>query len=201
MSTASTGTQLLRWILDALLVGLIIIVLLGVALGRLVPLTGRETLIIGGASMEPAIPLGAAIVDEPVTAGDLHVGDIVSLRSGPDLRNIFTHRITRLVERPDGTWVETKGDANRTIDPSITPASNVVGRVVTTLPLGGYLLKLLSMPAGVVFVICLGGVLFAMTWLLETLELERRPRRARPAAAPPRPRASRRIDGHAAGRD
>jgi signal peptidase I len=178
MAILSDGTKPARRILDVLLVGIIVIVLVGVALGRLVPLTGRQTLIIGGGSMEPAIPLGAAVVDEPVAAADLRVGDVVSLRSGPDLKNIFTHRITRLVERPDGLWIETKGDANRTIDPSITPASNVIGRVVATVPVGGYLIKLLSMPAGVIFVLGLAGVIFAMTWLLESLELGRRPRRA-----------------------
>jgi len=76
-----------------------------------------------------------------------------------------------------------KGDANRTIDPSITPAGNVIGRVVTTIPLGGFLLRLLSIPTGVVFVLGLAGMLFAMTWLLESLELERRPRRATRAEA------------------
>ena len=185
MLILSTSTQLLRRILDALLVTLIVVVLVGVALGRLVPMLGHETFIIGGGSMEPAIPIGAAVVDEPVAPGDLRVGDVVSLRSGPELKNVFTHRIIRLVPRADGLWIETKGDANRTIDPSITPSAQVIGRVVLTVPYGGYLLRLLSIPAGVIFVICLAGVLFAMTWLLETLEVDHRPRRARP----PRPEA------------
>ena len=187
MPILSTSTQLLRKILDALLVTLIVVVLVGVALGRLVPMLGHQTFIIGGGSMEPAIPLGAAVVDEPVAPGDLRVGDVVSLRSGPELKSVFTHRITRLVPRADGLWIETKGDANRTIDPSITPSAQVIGRVVMTVPYGGYLLRLLSIPAGVIFVICLAGVLFAMTWLLETLEVDRRPRRARPPRPAPEP--------------
>lgn len=173
----------IRWILDGALVGLILIAILGAILGRLIPLTGRETLIIGGASMEPEIHLGAAIVIEPVRPDQLAVGDIVSLRSGEGLKSIFTHRITRIVNRSDGVWIETKGDANRIVDPSITPASDVIGRVVLNVPFGGFLLKLLSVPSGVALMVCLAGVLLTATWLVETAEVERR-RWPRPATVP-----------------
>src|SRR5438552_145110 len=56
MLILGTSTQLLRRILDALLVMLIVVVLVAVALGRLVPMLGHETFIIGGGSMEPAVP-------------------------------------------------------------------------------------------------------------------------------------------------
>lgn len=173
----------IRWILDAALIGLILIALAGAILGRLVPMTGRETLIIGGASMEPEIQLGAAVVIEPVAPEQLAVGDIVSLRSGEGLKSIFTHRITRVISRPDGLWIETKGDANHILDASITPATNVIGRVVLNVPYGGFLLKLLSVPSGVALVICLAGLLVTCTWLVETLEIERR-RWPRPGARP-----------------
>lgn len=175
--------RVIRWVLDAALVGLILIALAGAVLGRLVPLTGRETLIIGGASMEPEIQLGAAVVIEPVAPEQIAVGDIVSLRSGEGLKSIFTHRVTRVISRPDGIWVETKGDANRVLDASITPATNVIGRVVLNVPFGGFLLKLLSVPSGVALIICLAGVLVTCTWLVETLEIERR-RWPRPASRP-----------------
>ncbi len=166
--------RIVRWILDAALIGLIVVALAGAALGRLVPLTGRETLIIGGASMEPEIALGAAVVIEPVSPDQIAVGDIVSLRSGEGLKSIFTHRVTRVINRSDGIWIETKGDANRIIDASITPATNVIGRVVLNVPYGGFLLKLLSIPSGVTLMICLAGALVASTWLVETVEIERR---------------------------
>jgi signal peptidase len=175
--------RLIRWILDAALIGLILIALAGAILGRLVPMTGRETLIIGGASMEPEIQLGAAVVIEPVAPGQLAVGDIVSLRSGEGLKSIFTHRITRVITRSDGIWVETKGDANHILDASITPATNVIGRVVLNVPYGGFLLKLLSVPSGVALVICLAGLLVTCTWLVETAEIERR-RWPRPGSRP-----------------
>jgi signal peptidase len=92
----------LRRVCDTLLIALILVVLFGVVLGRLVPMTGRTTLIIGGGSMEPAIPIGAAVVVAAIPAAELAVGEVVSLRTGTNLKSIFTHRVTRIVQREDG---------------------------------------------------------------------------------------------------
>ncbi len=83
--------------------------------------------------MEPTIPLGAAVIVEPVAPADLAVGDIVSLRSGPQ-RAVFTHRIIRIADRDGEVWIETQGDANDAPDPSITPATAVIGRVAVIIP-------------------------------------------------------------------
>jgi len=172
MRILSGATVALRRFLDVVLIALIVIVLFGVLLGKLVPLTGRQALIVGGSSMEPAIPLGAAIVVGPVEAADLKVGDVVSLRAGDD-RALFTHRITEVVDRPDGRWVRTKGDANDSADPTLVHSSAVVGRVQVSLPYAGYLLALLSVPMGVLFLLGIAATLLAAVWLLESLELEK----------------------------
>jgi signal peptidase I len=179
------GIVTLRRVCDALLIALILVVLFGVVLGRLVPMTGRTTLIIGGGSMEPAVPLGAAVMVDPVASTDLAVGDVVSLRTGTNLKSIFTHRVMRIVERDGGIWVETKGDANPSVDPSLTPAANLIGRVSSSIPYAGYLLALLSIPSGVLFVILLAGLLLTVTWLLETYEIELVGRTPIPAAVKP----------------
>jgi signal peptidase len=174
----------LRRVCDSLLIALILVVLFGVILGRLVPLTGRTTLIIGGGSMEPAIPLGAAVVVDPVEPSDIHVGDVVSLRTGATFQNMFTHRVTRIVERDGIPWVETKGDANATIDPSITSTAQVIGRVSATIPLAGFLLALLSIPSGVLLVIFLAAVLLVLTWLLESFVIDAAIRDAQQSPVP-----------------
>jgi signal peptidase len=162
----------LRRICDSLLIVLIAVVLFGVALGRIVPLTGRTTLIIGGGSMEPAMPIGSAVVVDPVNPADIHVGDVVSLRSGSRLQSIFTHRVTAIVPREGTIWIETKGDANAQVDPSITSTENVIGRVSATIPYAGFLLALLSVPSGVLFVVLLAAILLTLTWLLESVEID-----------------------------
>src|SRR5689334_5903027 len=181
----------LRRVCDSLLIALIVVVLFGVMLGRVVPLTGRTTLVIGGGSMEPTIPMGAAVVVDPVAAGEIHVGDVVSLRTGTTLAAIFTHRVTRIVERDGIPWVETKGDANVAVDPSITSTEHVIGRVSATIPYAGFLLALLSVPSGVLFVVLLAAVLLTLTWLLESFEIDLAIRDARLAPRPPTPRATR----------
>jgi len=93
----------------------------------------------------------------------------VSLRVGPG-RAIFTHRIVQTVTRPDGLYLRTKGDGNADNDPSLVPASDVIGRVEYHLPWAGYGITLLSSPVGVAFVVCLGLSLLVAAWLLQALE-------------------------------
>ena len=50
----------------------------------------------------------------------------------------------------DGRWIETQGDANAAPDPSLTPATPVIGRVGVAVPYAGYLLTLLSSLPGLV---------------------------------------------------
>lgn len=187
MPLAVTITRLARRTLDILLLVLIGLVLATLLVARVIPaLSGGTTFVVGGGSMVPSIPVGAAIVASPVDAQDLAVGDIVSLQVG-EQRAIFTHRITRIVERPDGLWLATKGDANEDPDPSLVPASAVIGRVSVIVPWAGFLVTLMSSMQGVTFLVSLGIFVLAGAWLLETLEddlVESLRRRARARLAP-----------------
>lgn len=171
MRTIAGLTAGLRRFLDLLLIVLILVVLGGVILGKLVPLTGHQTLIVGGPSMEPSLGLGSAIIIEPVPADALAVGDVISLKAGTNAA-VFTHRIIEIVDRDDGRWVRTKGDANDSPDPTLVPASAIIGRVTLSIPYAGYLLALLSLPTGILFLLGLAATLLASAWLLESLELE-----------------------------
>ena len=102
----------------------------------------------------------------------LAVGDVVTLHAG-EKSAIYTHRIIEVVDRPDGRWIRTKGDANATPDPTLIHSSAVVGRTELAIPLVGYLLALLSIPAGVLFLVGMAATLLASAWLLESLELDR----------------------------
>jgi signal peptidase I len=156
----------LRRLLDGLLLVLVAVSLGVLVLGRVLPLTGHPTLVVAGPSMEPAIPIGAAVVLDQVAPTDLALSDVVSLRSGPD-RAVFTHRIIRLADGDGAIWLETQGDANETPDPSLTPATAVIGRVAVGIPFAGYLLTLYSAPSGILFVISVGLVLLLLGVLLE----------------------------------
>ena len=170
-----------RAFVEIALIGVVVVGLGGIVLGRVLPALDHPVFVVAGPSMTPAIDIGAAVILDPVAPTDLAVGDVVSLRSGAG-RAIFTHRIVRLAEREGAIWIETKGDANATPDPSITPATAVVGRVSLALPGAGYLLTLLSAPAGVLLVLSTGATLMVLSWFLESLEYERRRRRSALAA-------------------
>ena len=180
-----TATNLLRHLIDALLVSIVLVVLFGLVLSRLAPLAGRQSLIIGGRSMEPAIPLGAAVVVEPVAATALVPGDVISLRLSGG--TVVTHRLSRVVARDDGLWFETKGDANEGPDPALVPATELLGRVAWTFPFAGYLLRLLALPSGLLMFAGLGGALFVAGRLLDeeaANAAEEAAREASPAARP-----------------
>ena len=80
--------------------------------------------------------------------------------------------MTRIVPREGTIWIETKGDANADVDPSITSTEHVIGRVSATIPYAGFLLALLSAPSGVLFVVLLAAVLLTLIWLLESFEVD-----------------------------
>ena len=183
MRIAAILTRVTRRTLDVLLVAVVLVVLATIAIARVIPsVTGGSTFVVGGGSMEPAIPLGSVVIVTPVTPADLRVGDVVSLRVG-QRQSVFTHRIVRLVPRDDGLWIETKGDANATPDPSIIPATTVIGRVQVSLPYAGYALHLLSTAPGVLFLLSIGVLLLAGAWLLESLELDQEVARRQAAGA------------------
>ena len=85
---------------------------------------------------------------------------------------VFTHRIVRVVNLPEGMYVETRGDANTGPDPSLVPMEDVLGRVTVSIPMAGFGIALLSSYQGVMFLIAFGLVLLAGAWLLETVEDE-----------------------------
>ena len=172
MRIALTAVRITRRGLDLALIALIALVVTSLLIARVVPmLTAAPVLVVGGASMEPSIRLGSVAIDQSVTAADLAVGDVVSLRVGPK-QVIFTHRVTRLVPRDDGLWIETKGDNNATIDPSIVPATDVIGRVQVVIPLFGFLIQVLSTASGLALLFMSGAVLLGFAFALELAEEE-----------------------------
>jgi signal peptidase len=165
-------TRLARRTLDVLLLVVIGVVLAILVVARVLPaITGGSTLVVGGPSMEPTIPLGSVVLAIPVDPADLQVGDIVSVRMGP-ANAMFTHRIVRTAMLPAGLHFETRGDANEDPDPSLVPASRVIGRMTFSLPFAGYALSALGSIQGAMLALSLSLALLAGAWLLESAEAD-----------------------------
>jgi signal peptidase len=161
LSRAIAAHRLLDLLL-AIAIGLMVFVLL---IGRVVPLTGRPTLVITSGSMSPTIPVGAAVILNPADPATLVNGDVVAFRVGSN-GAIVTHRVSRVIRRDGQLWLETKGDANPSVDPALTPTSALIGRVELTIPAAGYVLKFLSVPTGIGSLFCLIALLLTVNGLL-----------------------------------
>ena len=169
-------------VVDLVLLVVIAIGLCSVLLGRVLPAIGHPVFVVAGPSMTPAIPVGAAVILDQVRTTSLAVGDVVSLQNGT-ARAVFTHRIIRIAELDGSTWVETQGDANAAPDPSLTPATSILGRVGLTVPYAGFALALLSTIPGLVLVLSAGATLLVLGWWIDGL-VDARRRGRRPSTAP-----------------
>src|SRR3954452_1934720 len=84
---------------------------------------GFPIFVIDGSSMAPSIARGALAFEQPVDAGTIAVGDVITVRQNDQAA--YTHRVTALVESAEGPQIETRGDANPTPDPVLVPTSAV----------------------------------------------------------------------------
>jgi signal peptidase len=163
-----TAARWIRRLLDVALILLVLAVLAVVLAVNVGPALGHQLIVIRGGSMEPAIRLGSLIEVSKVQPADLRPGDVVTLKETNG--TLVSHRITRIVQLPDGLYIETKGDANASVDTPLVPASSVAGRVDASVPNLGYLLYLLTLPTGVLSILCLALTLLFAVWLLEDVE-------------------------------
>lgn len=165
---ATRARRATRWVLESLLVALILGTVALAGLAHVAPALGHPVFVIRSGSMSPTIPVGAAVVLDSMAGTKLRIGDAVTVRL--DTGAIFTHRVTRLVSLGGVSYIETRGDANATVDPALTPLGHVVGRVALTLPLMGFLMAGLAMPAGLATVLMAALTLLAALWLLDEEE-------------------------------
>jgi signal peptidase len=161
------------------LVGAVLLVVLAgfSVLTNLSPLAGREVFTIVGGSMEPAIPLGSLVVATRTDPQTIEVGDVVTIRD--DNGTVVTHRVTRVVDQPEGRAFELKGDANQSPDGGLVPARAVVGVADVYVPFAGYIRRFLSTTTGFVAAFTALGALGLLYQLLSLI--------GRPASAAPPP--------------
>jgi signal peptidase I len=80
---------------------------------------------VTGWSMFPTIWPGDTAFVEPVSAGDLSVGDIVLYEDG---RQLVAHRVFKMINAPTGLMIQTRGDAVSVADTPVS-VSHLLGRV------------------------------------------------------------------------
>lgn len=112
----------------------------------------QKLLSVQSASMAPTFTPGDALVVNPVKAGYLQVGDIISYQSGQAKAVTISHRLVA-VNKHTG-WLTTAGDR---LDVSDTPfpPSQVIGRATAVAPGLGHVMDMVRTPLGLALLLYL----------------------------------------------
>ncbi len=111
-------------------------------------------------SMEPKIGRGSFVITRPVRTQEMGVGDVIVFRHtvfGEQTSQMLI--IHRVADTGDGTWFQTKGDANEEPDAFVVPSQDVLGQVCFRLPYLGRVLQLAKTPFGIAVLVCCFGLL------------------------------------------
>lgn len=140
----------------------IMVILLIIACIFIVPkILGMDTLAVLSGSMEPNIPVGSIIVIDDVRFEDLKVNDVVTYSLSDS--TLVTHRVIDIDN--DSQLIKTKGDANDVDDGEPISFNRIVGKLVFSVPLLGYLSIYMKTPLGIAILCAIIFVLILLNFL------------------------------------
>jgi len=118
----------------------------------LFPIEGNfQVKIVSSGSMEPAIKVGSIVVIKPQS--EYGVGDVVTFGGRRQNEIPTTHRIVSSRVSNGELLFATKGDSNESVDPAEIKQSDVVGKVLFSIPYVGYIIDFARKPLGIVLII------------------------------------------------
>jgi signal peptidase len=166
----SSTTRRYLGALVSLAASLAVVTLAAVAVAlTLVPaLVGGHALTVLSPSMVPALPPGSVLVDRPVAADSVRVGDVITYATTDEVSGVpilITHRVVAIESNSAGPTFITQGDANNAADDRPVEGAQIRGKVWYHVPYIGVARNfLLAQGAGLI----LGGVvaLVAAVWFL-----------------------------------
>ena len=129
------------------------VVLLGLLLvTSLIPIPGNiDIKIVQSGSMEPSIKTGGLVIIKPFS--EYHIGDVIMFGEDTKTKVPTTHRIVADEVRSGVFYYTTKGDANEDPDPQQVKQSEVIGKVLFSIPYLGYVLDFAKKPMGFILLI------------------------------------------------
>ncbi|MBI2031176.1 MAG: signal peptidase I [Candidatus Levybacteria bacterium] len=116
---------------------------------------GIQSFVVLSGSMEPTIPVGSIIYTQKQLW--YPQGSSISFKNG---NRTITHRVTKVTNRANTLYYQTKGDANNTVDEKEVIAKDIFGKQVFFLPYAGYLINFLKTPLGFFPIIIFPTVIF-----------------------------------------
>jgi signal peptidase len=134
-----------------ILTALFVMLLLVAVIVIMAPFTGWHLDAVLSGSMEPTIPTGSLVVLGPVSAGEVHVGDIIAYNKG----NVkVCHRVISVEDGQSARFI-TKGDANNAPDGTPVAPEELTGKLALCIPLAGYVTQFMKTPLGLFLTILL----------------------------------------------
>ena len=119
---------------------------------------GHRLYIVESGSMEPTIKMGSMIIVKELPASEIEVRDMV-IFNGNEKDERVTHRVVAIEN--NGESFITRGDANNMDDPYPREKSNVIGRIIFSIPFIGYIFDYLSNPIAIGVIVLIG-----IAWIL-----------------------------------
>lgn len=121
------------------------------------PITGNfKVMAVRSGSMEPTIKRGGIVVVKPVN--DYKIGDVITFQLGKNKEPI-THRIYDIKVNGGEFRYITKGDANDSYDPGEIAKKDIIGKVLFSVPLLGYVIYFAKQPFGFAIFIIIPAVI------------------------------------------
>lgn len=123
---------------------------------------GYKLFLVSSGSMEPSVKIGSVVVVAPQ---ENYVNDdVVTFLAAPDANfkksgSTVTHRIIKVANDEEGLTFQTKGDANKTPDPSVIKQDQILGKVLFSIPWMGYLVAFAKTQVGFIALIIIPMVL------------------------------------------
>lgn len=112
-----------------------------------------EPAVVMSGSMEPTYHTGSVVLVDRDNTSDIKIGDAIAFVNGG------TYIAHRIISKSEEGYI-TKGDANESEDPWVVPVADVKGKVVFSIPIIGYIIKLSTSTSGIIVIatilICMG---------------------------------------------
>ena len=150
-------------VLSTVVVALVVVLALLLAGSRLF---GLQVYTVLSGSMEPNYHVGSLIYVKEVDPASLEKGDVISFMISES--TVATHRIIEVLpdeKDPNVIRFRTKGDNNDIEDTNPVHCNNVLGKVVGTIPLLGYVSNFVQNPPGTYITLAAAFVLMLAVFL------------------------------------
>jgi len=146
-----------------ILFALLIIIAAFIILTSYNVIKGYEFYVVMSGSMEPKIHTGSVVSVK--AENEYNTGDIITIKMKNDPSQTYTHRIMDVNKTDDGITYTTKGDANEDTDPDVALQTNVIGKVVFSMPVIGYVTHFSKQPAGFIIMIVVPTIIIVSSEL------------------------------------